>query len=530
MWCLGHTIHSFKSTNRVFWLSTLYNGQRVANPTSFSEQSRYLSLAQINGHMSGKQELAQGMDESRCQRSGLIEHNLSHLPTGIGQQKATDMKDIAHHAQYPVMLQSWACQPATRPDDHIVSQAAQEHHHLLSGKAFFAAFADAQALLVALEGGFDPASPLVVEPDIGEQDGRRILEHREGLAAQREDVLGRQGGEQHAVSELAIRFATAYGDALDRTHIGLGRLGHPTELTLGLMGIDIPVEDALGQAFGLLARIVFAVNQVAASEQPIDIIQTPSSRIHAHDGLPALVLIQLQRLFSGQHQRLQGAGQLRLAIKEAIDYDFPRVTGQHAAQLAASTVALFGKGRFGTARQTAHIHIEHLQAGLIVMLVALTVLAIHAVYGLFHLLHILCGTGIQRILHHQLLGTATAPEGTLQAHIGSQACIDLDESMGSCQHADPCVIELLAWLILDRLLGNLHRLDNWLKYPQFSELDADGSKAGTTAKLLRRRCGRFVHDDASPIVKLFLFDRYASSSFFWQAPFCWHLATNWGQI
>jgi hypothetical protein len=146
-----------------------------------------------------------------------------------------------------------------------------------------------------------------------------------------------------------------------------------------------------------------------------------------------------------------------------------------------------GKGRFGTAGQATHIDIEHLKAGLIVMPVALTLLAIHAVYGLFHLLHILCCTGIQGVLHHRLLGTAAAPESSLQAHIGSQARIDLDQSLRPGQDADEGVIEFVAWPILDRLVRNLHGLLNWLKQLQFGQLDAHGSQTGTARKRFRRQ-------------------------------------------
>lgn len=66
-----------------------------------------------------------------------------------------------------------------------------------------------------------------------------------------------------------------------------------------------------------------------------------------HDASTALVLIQLQGPFGGQHQRLQGTSQLRLAIKEAINDDFPIVTCQHTTQLASSAVALFSKVAFG---------------------------------------------------------------------------------------------------------------------------------------------------------------------------------------
>ena len=189
-----------------------------------------------------------------------------------------------------------------------------------------------------------------------------------------------------------------------------------------------------------------------------------------------------------------------------------------------------GKGRFGTAGQPPHYDIEYLKAGWIVMLVALTVMAINDVYGVLHLPHILGGTGIQRVLHHRLLRTAAAPESSLQAHVGSQSRIDLDESMRSGQDADLGIIEFVAWPILDRLLRNLHLLCNRLKELEFGQLDTNGSQTRTARKPFRRQYGRFVHDDAAPIAMFSPFDRYASSSFFWQAPFCWLSATNWGQI
>ena len=171
----------------------------------------YLSLAQINGHMSAQQELAQRMDESRCQGSRLIEHNLNDLPTGISQQKATNMKDIAHHAQGSVVLQGRAGQPVASPDDHIVRQSAQQHHHLLSGKAFFAAFADAQSLLVTLEGGFDAASTLIVESDIGQQHRRWIL-HAEVARS-----TGGHAGPTRSRAARRKRTAHPVGDSVRRS-------------------------------------------------------------------------------------------------------------------------------------------------------------------------------------------------------------------------------------------------------------------------------------------------------------------------
>src|SRR5438876_6727450 len=146
------------------------------------------------------------------------------------------MKDIAHHTQHAVLTQSRAGHPTTRPDDHIMRQTAQQYDHLLSSKAFFAAFADAQSLLVTLEGGFDSTSPLVVEAQVGQEHGRRIIEQRERLAGQREDVLSRQGGDEHTVSELPVLLATAHRNALDGTYIGLSHLSHPAELARGQVG------------------------------------------------------------------------------------------------------------------------------------------------------------------------------------------------------------------------------------------------------------------------------------------------------
>ncbi len=177
----------------------------------------------------------------------------------------------------------------------------------------------------------------------------------------------------------------------------------------------------LSQAFGLLTRVVFAVHLIATSEQPIDVIQTPSAGVEAHNRATALVLHPTARSRSAASiKRLQGAGQLCLAIEEAIHDDFLIATGQHATKLSSTTIALLGKvaldgkGGLGSTGQATHIHIENLQVGLRVMLIALTVLGIDAVQRLFHLLNILRCTGIQGVLHHRLLGTATAPEGLLQ--------------------------------------------------------------------------------------------------------------------
>src|SRR5947207_2563553 len=88
--------------------------------------------------------------------------------------------------------------------------------------------------------------------------------------------------------------------------------------------------------------------------------------------------------------------QLHIARKQAICAHFLIVGGQHAAQLSASAVILPGKialgskSRFGAAWQAAHVHIQQLKAGLVVMLEALAVLSKDLIEPLLQLRHICC--------------------------------------------------------------------------------------------------------------------------------------------
>src|SRR5260370_41435219 len=103
----------------------------------------------------------------------LIQHNLNHVMKGIKAEKATDMKDVTHHAQNATMWSFWNSQPATRPDHDIVSECAQKQQHLLSFEALLVAFGETQSLLVAFQRGFDPSPALIVQGHIGSQDALR---------------------------------------------------------------------------------------------------------------------------------------------------------------------------------------------------------------------------------------------------------------------------------------------------------------------------------------------------------------------
>src|SRR5260370_38595898 len=73
-----------------------------------------LHSTQLNGHFRGSQQTVQGINQGRGQGSRLVEHNLNDLLSlRIHDQKTTDMKRIANHAQRAIVPQ-WrrrGCQP-----------------------------------------------------------------------------------------------------------------------------------------------------------------------------------------------------------------------------------------------------------------------------------------------------------------------------------------------------------------------------------------------------------------------------------
>ncbi len=81
-----------------------------------------------------------------------------------------------------------------------------------------------------------------------------------------------------------------------RAHLGLGAgsFSDLAHLAVGDVGIVDPLHDTLGQLAGMLTRIVFAMHLLAASEQPIDIVQAATTSIHAHNRAGAFGFIQLQ--------------------------------------------------------------------------------------------------------------------------------------------------------------------------------------------------------------------------------------------
>src|SRR5439155_219059 len=246
---------------------------------------RYLSLAQINGNMHGSKQLAQRKKDATSQESVLVEDALSEVAASIPTQKSTNMKDIAHHAQRAIVRQrltaqqryqlgllrlSWgrSVEPLMSPDNHIVSQAAQEHQHLLGFKTLFVAFGQANAF-VSFEARLDAAASLVVEGDYSSQHHLLIGSRWQRHACQVKHGLIRKRANQHTHAPLAVGFARANRHPANRAHKSGGLLAHPADLSRRLLGIGNPVLDGSRQQTRLLSRTRFAQHLIALLQQPI---------------------------------------------------------------------------------------------------------------------------------------------------------------------------------------------------------------------------------------------------------------------
>ncbi len=153
------------------------------------------------------------------------------------------------------------------------------------------------------------------------------------------------------------------------------------------------------------------------------------------------------------------------------------------------------------------------------MPVALTVLLVDHIHGLLHLLDRRGSTGVQRPLHHRLLGTEASSERSLQDGIGSETTVDFHQPVSACQQADKGIVELVTGRVLDGLLLNAHGLADRTKHVQMLELHPQRCQARTRSKMTFRWCERIVFDDGPPLpgVKLPVIG-YAPSSFLLQSP------------
>src|SRR5258708_14757703 len=185
---------------------------------------KYLSLGQMNGNKHGRKQLAQRKKDARSQESVLGDDDLYEVAASIPTQKATHMKDIAHHAQRAIVRQrltarqryqgllrlSWgrSVEPLMSPDKHIVSQAAQEHQQLLGFKTLFVAFGQADAC-VSFEASLDAAASLVVERGRSPQHRLLISRTFQRHPCQVQNCLTRKQTNQHTHAALTVGLAQA---------------------------------------------------------------------------------------------------------------------------------------------------------------------------------------------------------------------------------------------------------------------------------------------------------------------------------
>src|SRR5512138_1634463 len=131
----------------------------------------YLNLAQINDNLRWCKEPLECRAQTLRQWRHLVKHNPAEVPMPIPLHTSTDMPDIAHQTQQAIApeLVQMRRQPAACPDQHVMRQHIQQHHHLLRLEALLVPFGDPQALLVVFDRGLDPTAAPVIEIDVGQQ-------------------------------------------------------------------------------------------------------------------------------------------------------------------------------------------------------------------------------------------------------------------------------------------------------------------------------------------------------------------------
>ncbi len=152
------------------------------------------------------------------------------------------------------------------------------------------------------------------------------------------------------------------------------------------------------------------------------------------------------------------------------------------------------------ARQAAHVHIQQLKIGLVVMMSALAVLSEDLVQRVLHLFDILMRTCIQRLLHHRLLRARLASKGVLQqGRIGSQARVDFYQPVGTGQQADKGIIELVSGRMFDGFLPDLYLRADRVKQLELAQFHSNGCQRSTAGKMLRLIRATLVHEGGSPL-------------------------------
>src|SRR5713226_4351582 len=243
-------------------------------------------------------------------------------------------------------------EPLPDPDDDIVSQRTQQHEHLLGWKALLVAFGQADAL-IPFKARLDASASLVVHPEHRQQHS--VLSRRYGCrwGHHLPEVLVRKCANQDSHPPLSIGFGATHRDATNRTRKITGRFRDQANFSPWHMRIAVPLLHTASQALSLLRRTGFAQNVIVLLQEPIEIENTASTSIKAHQAARSLLSAQLQGGLGRLHQLLQGRVELTIACKQTINHDFLIARSEYPSQLTTSSVArrigkvpFCGKGRF----------------------------------------------------------------------------------------------------------------------------------------------------------------------------------------
>src|SRR5262249_37938635 len=124
--------------------------------------------------------------------------------------------------------------------------------------------------------------------------------------------------------------------------------------------------------------------------------------------------------------------------------------------------------------------------GVVGMAIALSVLAVDRRPGGLQLPNGLLSTGIQRILHHRLLGARAASEGRLQRRIGTHPPSNLDQALGTGQQGDEGVVELVDRRVAHGLLRDVHVVADGAKPVEVLQMRAQSGQTSVRAAVLNR--------------------------------------------
>lgn len=244
---------------------------------------------------------------------------------------------------------------------------------------------------------------------------------------------------------------------------------------------------------------------VVPLQDPVDVIFALASSVNAQDGATTPGFVQFQDLFSRQDEGLQSLSELDFARIELIHHDFIIPRGHHTGQLSpppialAGKIALGGQFRFLARWHAAGVGIQELKPLLIVVAVSGTVLAIDDLESFLQLGYILFRTGVQGLADSRLFRTPLAVKSRLQNPIGTHPFVRFHQPLGSGQHTDESVLELVYGSVNHGFLPDLDPLLDGSPYLTPGELDAKADQTGpgresTTMSL----CGRLSHGDAPP--------------------------------